>query len=380
MRGVLGCAVALALSACSAHPPPAVPPVRASIPALEFLGELTVEPVAAGHLLATARFGGISGVVLDPSTGDLLGICDEGGPNRVFVFRPEVAARPFRIDLRAYFPLPLGAGAPARIDPEGLAMTRAGRLFIASEGFGRVEPRVPPAIVEFTRRADYAGQLAIPSKFIPPATGPLTHGVRANAAFESLTLTPDEQRLFTATETALAQDGEPADARHGTVARILEYKANGGSFEPRGEFAYPVDPLPTPPFTPGIFISGLVELLALGDTELLSLERAYVEEAGGGRNMNRIRIFHTSIAGATDIAAFDSLRGRDDVKAARKTLVLDLDDVRGLSPAVPGLENFEGMGFGPPLPDGSRTLLLVSDDNFSQRQRTTFLLFRLTQP
>ena len=47
---------------------------------------------------------------------------------------------------------------------------------------------------------------------------------------------------------------------------------------------------------------------------------------------------------------------------------------------VPGLENFEGMGFGPPLPDGSRTLLLVSDDNFSQRQRTTFLLFRLTQP
>ena len=173
------------------------PPVRASVPALEFLGEVIVEPVAAGHLLATARFGGISGVVLDPSTGDLLGICDEGGPNRVFVFRPEIAARPFRIDLRAYFPLPLGAGAPERIDPEGLAMTRAGRLFIASEGFGRVEPRVPPAIVEFTRRADYVGQLAIPAKFIPPATGPLTRGVRANAAFESLTLTPDEQRLLT---------------------------------------------------------------------------------------------------------------------------------------------------------------------------------------
>ena len=222
---LLGCAVVLALSACSAHTPPAAPRSGHPGPALEFLGEFIVEPVAAGHLLATARFGGISGVVLDPSTGDLLGICDEGGPNRVFVFRPEIAARPFRIDLRAYFPLPLGAGAPERIDPEGLAMTRAGRLFVASEGFGRVEPRVPPAIVEFTRRADYVGQLAIPSKFIPPATGPLTHGVRANAAFESLTLTPDEQRLLTATETALAQDGEPADAQHGTVARILEYQA-----------------------------------------------------------------------------------------------------------------------------------------------------------
>ena len=97
------------------------------------------------------------------------------------------------------------------------------------------------------------------------------------------------------------------------------------------------------------------------------------------RNMNRVRVFHTSLAGATDISSFDSLRGRRGVTPARKTLVLDVADVRGLSPALPGVENFEGMGFGPPLPDGSRTVLLVSDDNFSERQRTAFLLFRLIE-
>ena len=380
MRAHLACAVALALSACTAHRPPAQAPARASEPALEFLGEFVVEPVPAGHRLETARFGGISGLTLDLTTGELLGICDEGAPNRVFVFRTDLAARPFRVDLKSYFPLPLGPGAPERLDPEALAMTRAGRLFVASEGFGRAEPRVPPAIVEFTRRADYVGRLAVPSKFIPPATGPLIHGVRANEAFESLTVTPDDQRLFTGTETALVQDGEPADAQHGTVARILEYQASGGSFEPRREFGYPVDPMPATSFTPSIFISGLVELLALDGTELLSLERAYAEESGGQRrNTNRIRIFHTSLAGATDVSSFDSLRGRRGVTLARKTLVLDLADVLGLSPALPGLENFEGMGFGPPLPDGSRTILLVSDDNFSQRQRTTFLLFRLRE-
>jgi hypothetical protein len=379
MRGPFVCAAALALTACTARTPPAHLPARGVAPILEFLGEFIVEPVAAGHRLEPARFGGISGVALDPATGDLLAICDEGAP-RMFVFGADIATRPFRLDLRAYFPLPLGAGAPDLLDPEGLAITRAGRLFVASEGIGKVEPRVPPAIVEFTRRGDYVGRLPLPAKFLPQTTGPSTFGVRANAAFESLTLTRDEQRLLTATETALAQDGEPADASRGTVVRILEYQVAGESFEPRREFAYPVDPLPKLPFRPGVFISGLVELLALGHTDLLSLERAYAEESGGARrNINRVRIFHTSLAGATDISAFESLRGRDGLALARKSLVLDLADARGLSPASPGLENFEGMGFGPLLPDGSRTLLLVSDDNFSPRQRTAFLLFRLRE-
>ena len=102
-------------------------------------------------------------------------------------------------------------------------------------------------------------------------------------------------------------------------------------------------------FTPGIFISGLVELLALSDTELLSLERAYAEEAGGQRrNMNRIRIFHTSLAGATDISSFDSLRGR----AGRDARPQDARAGSGRRPRpLPGAsracENFEGMGFGP---------------------------------
>ena len=35
------------------------------------------------------------------------------------------------------------------------------------------------------------------------------------------------------------------------------------------------------------------------------------------------------------------------------------------------------MTFGPRLPDGRATLLLVSDDNFSGEQRTWFLMFAI---
>ena len=61
-----------------------------------------------------------------------------------------------------------------------------------------------------------------------------------------------------------------------------------------------------------------------------------------------------------------------------KTLLLDLSTVPGLSPELaPSLDNFEGMAFGPKLPDGRATLILVSDDNFQTSQRTWFLVFAI---
>ena len=56
---------------------------------------------------------------------------------------------------------------------------------------------------------------------------------------------------------------------------------------------------------------------------------------------------------------------------ARKTLLLDLDEL-----GIP-LDNVEGMTFGPRLPDGRRSVVLVSDNNFAASQFTQFLLFAL---
>jgi glycerophosphoryl diester phosphodiesterase len=382
LRAVM--AALLASAACGPSRPPSAPAPAAAartaaIRGLELVGEFNMPPPSGSEALAKARFGGVSGLALDPSSGDLLGICDDNAESRVFVFRlAPPAAVPFSVGLHAYFPLPAEPGPAAALDPEGIAITRGGRLFVASEGLGHREPRVPPGIFEYTRGYHYVGELEVPGKFHPPVTGGAARGVRPNAAFESLTLTPDEQRLYTATETALVQDGEPATTGQGTLARILEYRLEGKTFVPAREFAYPVDPLPRPDFTPGFFITGLVELLATGGAEFLSMERGYAEEGpdSGGR-MNTIRIFRVSIDGATDVSALDSLRGRQGIVPVRKQLLLDLAGLDGLSPEMAALDNFEGMAFGPALPDGSPTLLIVSDDNFSPRQRTSFLLFRI---
>jgi hypothetical protein len=59
------------------------------------------------------------------------------------------------------------------------------------------------------------------------------------------------------------------------------------------------------------------------------------------------------------------------VEPLRKRLLLNLEDLEI------DLDNLEGLAFGPKLSDGSQTLLLVSDDNFSDLQITQFLLFKV---
>jgi 3-phytase len=54
----------------------------------------------------------------------------------------------------------------------------------------------------------------------------------------------------------------------------------------------------------------------------------------------------------------------------RKTLLYDFST--GFAP-----DNLEGMTFGPVLPDGDRTLVLVSDDNFVILQATQIVALRL---
>ena len=68
----------------------------------------------------------------------------------------------------------------------------------------------------------------------------------------------------------------------------------------------------------------------------------------------------------------DSIAGLlGTLQPVRKTLLLDLRTL-----GIP-LDNVEGMTIGPDLPDGRRSLVLVSDNNFAAGQFTQFLLFAM---
>jgi 3-phytase len=319
-------------------------------------------------------FGGISGLA-KVSDRQLQGISDGRYGGRIYRFEIDGAGGSLSVSTIGITPLEYAPGS-AQADHEGLAVLPNGNFLMASEGTGR-EPRRPPSIAEFGRYGDFVRILPIRDRYVPEPTGPATRGARGNAGFESLTLSPDNKRLFTATETALIQDGGPATFEEGARTRILEYVARNDAFEPRAEFAYAIEPVAKPPFKAKAFMNGLVELLALSRTTLLALERGYVENAEKPTSgLNQIRVYRISLAGATDVSKLESLKRHPEVVPVTKTLLLDLADAKGLShDLAPALDNFEGMSFGPRLADGRATLVLVSDDNFNAAQRTWFLVF-----
>jgi hypothetical protein len=247
------------------------------------------------------------------------------------------------------------------LDPEGIAFT-GNSVFVSSEG--DADRQINPFIKEFSLDGKLLKTLPIPEMFLPDGKG--TKGIRNNLALESLTLTADRKYLFTATENAIVQDGAVASLQSGSPCRILRYDAVSGNLEQ--SFLYITEPLPAGANPAGKFTtSGLVDLLAIDDNRLLSLERAFSMETG-----NTVKLFEISTEKADRIEGLESLQSRlGEVYPAQKRLLLDLETLK-----IP-LDNIEGLTFGPALGDGSRGLVLVSDNNFSALQETQILGFKI---
>ncbi|MEG4045570.1 esterase-like activity of phytase family protein [Microcoleus sp. Pol17_C1] len=255
-----------------------------------------------------------------------------------------------------------GKGFPElSLDSEGIAFT-GNSVFVSSEG--DVDRQINPFIKEFSLDGKLLKTLPIPDLFLPDDKG--TKGIRNNLAFESLTLTPDRKYLFTATENALVQDGAVVSLETGNPCRILRYDAVSGN--PEASFLYITEPLPAGANPVGKLTSnGLVDLVAIDDNRLLSLERAFSLETGV-----TVKLFEISLEKGDRIEALESLKSRlSEVSPAQKRLLLDLETLK-----IP-LDNIEGLTFGPVLGDGSRGLILVSDNNFSPLQETQILGFQI---
>ncbi|MEH1985032.1 MULTISPECIES: phytase [unclassified Nostoc] len=269
------------------------------------------------------------------------------------------------------------------LDPEGIALTNNDTVFISSEGevnpaAGRVSN---PFIKEFSlATGQEIRSLFVPRKFLPVvedtnsngilyADDTQTSGVYNNLAFESLTITPDQKTLFTATENALSQDGLKASLTSSSRSRILQYNLLSG--QPEKEYLYITDAIAQAPNpSTGSADNGLTDLLAIDNRgTLLALERSFAQGVG-----NTIKIYEVSLQGATDISFYDSLNNLSAeqlaaIKPAQKRLLLNLNDLN-----LPnGTDNIEGITFGPKLADGSQSIVLVSDNNFNQSQFTQIL-------
>ncbi|MEM7556183.1 MAG: phytase, partial [Cyanobacteria bacterium P01_A01_bin.84] len=213
-------------------------------------------------------------------------------------------------------------------------------------------------------------ELPIPEKYLPTANN--SSGIRNNLSLESVTITPDQRFLYTATENALNQDGSASDIDSESLSRIIKYDLTTG--EVVGEFVYPVEKVPEEP-TPndGFRTNGLVELLAIDDDgTLLALERAF--SVGKG---NTVKLYEIKTQGALNVSQENDLFNEADNvpfeidPTVTKREILDVSDL-GVIP-----DNLEGITFGSQLPDGRQSLIVVSDNNFNATQKTQFLAFGL---
>lgn len=367
-------AVLLTGSACASGPAPDLPaPAESlSLVAEYVIPTSTTFPAASPH-----RFGGISGLAAVRGRSELLAISDDQDNSRIF--RLQWSGQPPTLSVTPTGSIPLQAapGSTVRIDPEGIAITGSGTILVSTEGIGNLDTRTPPTINEYAPDGRFLGELPVPARFFPNERGPLTTGVRQNAGFESLTITPDFRAVYTANELPLAQDGDDALVSQGGggQVRILRYvrSETGMGYAPQQQFAYEIAPLDPLPFKSPFIVNGLVELLALRDGELLALERAFIQADDPAESINRIRLYRVVLSGATDVSLLPTLKNGSHTPA-RKTLVADLSGMQGLSASLRKLDNFEALALLPAGPRNERFLMVASDNNFSDRQVTAFLL------
>lgn len=346
---------------------PTAPDVsKKTVADIEFLGDATFE---TGFTFNETEVGGLSGITYDPFKNVFYSISDDrsqNDPARFYTLSIDVSDGDLQdndVTFQDVTTLLDENGEPfpeLSLDPEGIALTNKSTLFISSEG--DASNLTNPFVNQFSLEGRQFQELPVPEKFLPSSEG--TRGIRNNLAFESLTITPNNQYLFTATENALIQDGPAADLENGSPARIIKYNLLSG--QPEQEFAYITDPVAAAPVPSDQFsTNGLVDLLAIDNNgTLLALERSFSTGVG-----NTIKLYEAQTQGAVDVSSVDSFSGLEINPPVEKRLLLDFADL-GLA-----LDNIEGITFGPQLADGRQSLVLVSDNNFSDTQVSQILTF-----
>lgn len=221
-------------------------------------------------------------------------------------------------------------------DSEGIAIAPGGEtVWVADE--------VASSITAFSLASgEVVGSVDVPAIFAPG-------NVQANRGLESLSF--GGGALWTANEEALVPDGSLASPAGGSWVRLQRFAGSSlaaGGQPAGGQWAYLTDPLSGTSQWTSATRNGLVDLVALPDGGLLTLERDF----GGAIPRFRARIYAVDFTAASDVTDVPTLTAGGFMPVG-KTLLWEDSFLSS---------NFEGMALGPALRGGGRSLLLISDD------------------
>lgn len=327
------------------------------------------------------QVGGLSGIDYDPGSDSYYFICDDRSalqPARFYQARINLSAGGIdtvvfmrKVDLIG----PDGKTYPSfrkypnhTIDPEAMRRNPAtGELIWLSEGERILKAGdtvlVDPAIV-ITQDGLYTGEFPLPANahMSKSAAGP-----RQNGSFEAMCFTDNGQAMWVALEEPLFEDGPRADVED-SPSLVRFYKFDVATRKNTAQFAYDLDPVAHAPILGSAFrVNGITDILDAGSGQFLVLERSF----STGRLPCTVKIFLAGFQAAGDVKGIRSLK-ETRVSLATKKLLLNMDEL-GVH-----VDNVEGITWGPVLPNGNRTLLLVTDNNFQEFQKTQIFLFEVS--
>ena len=333
------------------------------MPLLVWMGEQTKPSgtVYAG-LPKEPLFGSVSGLAPDSATQQWIGVIDDREHTRVAWLRvgydKTLEVVPTRLqELRP------GRGIDPRIvtqaDLEAIVALPKGGFVLSEEGHvvDDTNDVFQPVLMQMSADGVVTDVINYPKEF--QIADNAKTGLRENQGFEALAITP-RGRLIAGLEQPLLPEPVTTFDRPG-AGRLIEFVPSGSTFKPGRQWRYMISPTPRiegfeDTCTDGE--NGLVELLALSETTLISMERSCQVTKDRQFTANTVMLFSVKLTAGE----------------AHKSMLLDFKDLQPrLSPLLTRLENFEALTFGP-IVNGVKTLLIGSDDNFRATQKTSFLL------
>ena len=355
---------------------------------LDFLGEYQLPQ----STFEEVPLGAISGITYDRDNGSVsgkpgfrfYGVSDDSGkyaPPRFYTLRlaltspesKEVGIAEVEIENVTFLKNKDGEFfSTGKLYPEGIVLSPRETVFVAS--VGKSDRNVPSLVGEFDlNTGNLFATLPVPDGYLPEiADGDGLQGVRDERGFDALTLDPttfspdglDPFRLFVGIESPLLQDD---DGSGGGKLRVLHYAIADRASLLISENFYPLDKT-----LESNTDSTLADLVALGKGGyFLSLERS---EGLSGKSSFFGSVFEIFSGDATDTSRIVSLKEElPGVKPVRKKLLLDLAEL-GLTGG-----NLSAMTLGPHLPDGSQSLVVISNEEVDGAVVNRFLLFRLVE-
>lgn len=253
-------------------------------------------------------------------------------------------------------------------DPESIRYLPTAKSWVwSSEGERMVSAKnskiANPFIIMIDSLGNLKSQFPLPENFMMQAK---EIGPRRNGVWEGLSFTPTYKNLWVSTEEPLYEDGPRADLKpNSAYTRFIKYAVKNKN--ELGQYGYLLEPIALAPVpADGFKVNGISEILALSENTVLVMERSF----SVGHQQSSIKVFLADFAPAQKLTRQPVAANKNFIPATKK-LILNMDNL-GVY-----IDNVEGLCFGPKLPNGKRSLIFISDNNFNPQQQTQLLLFEV---